>query len=106
MIRHVWYLGQDGRVALGIIEPYDPGRRQLGGRDGHEDLGGADRVRPGAVGRVVDPAVVLQLEEPAVLARVPVVRAGPALLAAVLAAKHPPVAANLGDVGQVLERTQ
>ena len=74
---------------------------------GHKDGRGADRVRARAVRDVVDPGAVLELDEPVVLAGVPVVGARPALLPAVLPLHHPPVAGHLvGKVCQFLDKNR
>ena len=58
-------LRHNGRLGLGVVMPQDPGGApvHLGRRDQHPaTLGILRRAR--AVGRVVDPAVVLELQKP------------------------------------------
>ena len=96
-------LGTDRGLCRGIVQPHHARGPHVGDGRGHKDGGGADRVRPRAVGYVVDPGTILELNESMVLAGVPVVGAGPAVLPAVLPLDHPPISGNLvGEIGQFL----
>ena len=91
-----------GRLPLRVGHGGDPWRGELAVRGGVDDVRGADRVRPGAVGDVVDPAPPLHLDDPPVLAGEPVEGARPTLLPAVLTLHHPPVSLDLLDLGDGL----
>ena len=97
-------LGADRSLCRGIVQLDDARGPHVSDGRGHKDGRGADRVRARAVRDVVDPGAVLELNEPVVLAGVPVVGARPALLPAVLPLHHPPVAGHLvGKVCQFLD---
>ena len=96
-------LGADGSLCRGIVQSHHARRPHVSYGCGHKNRGGAHRVRPCTVGYVVDPRPILELNQSMVLARVPVVGTGPAILSAVLPLDYPPIASNLvGEICQFL----